>query len=624
MLMVLFNCPGLLAEEPNNGACITCHEGIEKISNANEMADLSCVDCHQGNADATTDEAAHKGIWANPSDLRVIAETCGDCHSDLVNNALKSLHATSAGVISGTRYTWGAQKRKNSLYSNYAITDDDGNVPKKMGALKLLRQIPKYDPAKKMTDRNHPADDYLREQCLRCHIWSSGHERDGDYRASGCAACHVVYSDDGTYEGNDKAISKEQKDRPRLHRITNRIPSQQCIHCHNRGGRTGVSYIGTMESDAYGSPWGKEAGKKAGKKLHSKFYNHLTADIHYDRGMECIDCHTSLELHGDGNIYSKKEQAVEIECVDCHGTQTQTSNLRTSRGNALTNLRRENNQVILRTKVTNRDLVVKQTKAVAESGPENALTAMGLGPHMEKLECYACHAKWAPQCYGCHTQQDTGSPSNGWIDTKNSVDPSKAGLKANRGSSTFKWRETRSYLRWETPVLGINSENKVAPFIPGCQVIFTQIGKDGKAELHNKIFITKNLTYGIAHNPIQPHTISREPRSCEDCHSSRKALGLGTGIYNARKNGLDIDFELERIVDEEGKQIQATSHVGARPFNKEEQQRIQRVNVCTGCHSLTTDQKTWKKVVDIVGFVKSNKEHQRILNKIMRAGTNNP
>ena len=132
------------------------------------------------------------------------------------------------------------------------------------------------------------------------------------------------------------------------------------------------------------------------------------------------------------------------------------------------------------------------------------------------------------------------------------------------------------------------------------------------------------MTYGIAHNPIQPHTISREARSCEDCHSNRKALGLGTGIYNSRKNGLDIDFELERIVDEEGRQIQATSHVGARPFNKEEQQKILRVNVCVGCHSLTADQKTWKKVIDIVGFVKSNKEHQRMLNNIMRDGTKTP
>ena len=60
---------------------------------------------------------------------------------------------------------------------------------------------------------------------------------------------------------------KDQKDRPQFHRITSKIPSEQCIHCHNRGGRTGVSYIGTMESAGYGSPWGDEGGKKGGQQI---------------------------------------------------------------------------------------------------------------------------------------------------------------------------------------------------------------------------------------------------------------------------------------------------------------------------------------------------------------------
>ncbi|MFQ6063396.1 MAG: hypothetical protein ACE5KT_05720 [Methanosarcinales archaeon] len=36
--------------------------------------------------------------------------------------------------------------------------------------------------------------------------------------------------------------------------------------------------------------------------------------------MEGIDCHTSQDMHGDGNLYSKKKHYVEIECEDCHGT----------------------------------------------------------------------------------------------------------------------------------------------------------------------------------------------------------------------------------------------------------------------------------------------------------------
>ena len=96
----------------------------------------------------------------------------------------------------------------------------------------------------------------------------------------------------------------------------------------------------------------------------------------------------------------------------------------------------------------------------------------------------------------------------------------------------------------------------------------------------NKVFTTPEGHSGIAHNPIQPHTISRKARQCEDCHCETKALGLGSGHYVSRLNGLDIPFELERIVDEDGNQIQGTSHEGARPFNKEELQRMNRMNVC--------------------------------------------
>ena len=604
----------------DDAGCLSCHEGIEQISEVPEMAELSCVDCHMGNGKATTIEEGHRGMWANPADFRLGDKACGGCHEDHLANSKKSLHATMAGQISGTRYAWNAQDTKNAVYASYAIEDKDGDVPAAKGALKSLKQIPAYDPSRPMSYTNSPGDDYLRDQCLRCHLWSSGHERDGDYRGSGCIACHMVYSDDGVYEGNDKAIPKGQKDRPRLHVITTKIPSYQCIHCHNRGGRTGVSYIGTMESDGYGSPWSTEPGKKGGKKLHGKYYNHLTADVHYQKGMECIDCHTSQDLHGDGNIYSKKWQAVEIECEDCHGTAEAYSNLKSSWGNPLKNLKKEGSKIILISKMDGKEREVPQTKDVITKGSPTAQAAMGIASHMNNMECYACHAKWAPQCYGCHTQQDLGKQSNGWIDTKSPEDISTSGLKKNRGASTFKWGETRSYLRWETPVLGINSEGKVSPFMPGCQIVFTQIGADGSALHDRKVFETYDGFSGLSQNPVQPHTITTEARTCEDCHASRKAIGLGTGIYNSRANGVDIDFELERIVDEEGRQIQATNHEGARPFNKEEQQRILRVNTCMSCHK-GQDADIWKKVTDVTGVAETDEMHKKIIEKILKEGT---
>ncbi len=604
------------AQPADSAGCLACHAGIEPISDTPIKKNMSCTTCHRGDNNGKTVEEAHKGMWANPSDFRVVDQACGTCHREEVANNKKSLHATMAGMISGTRFANGAQKTKGAMFATYATTDDDGTVPAQRGAVKSLQQIPSYDAGKPTGLDNHPIDDYLREQCLRCHLWSGGGSNAADLRASGCAACHVEYSKTGKYEGNDKAIDKTKAGRPKAHRMTRKVSSLQCQACHNRGGRTGVSYFGMMESDEYGSPWGTKAGDKAGEKLHGKFYNHLAGDVHYQKGMACIDCHTKSDLHGDGNMYSKREQAVEIRCESCHGTVKEYSKLTTAWGNVLPNLKRDAGKVVLTTKIDNVAKVVPQVRDAALKGSPDARAAKALAAHNEKLECYACHAKWAPQCYGCHVQQDLATKSNDWINTKVGADPSRGGTAGAREKTAYKWSETRSYLRWESPVLGINSRGKVSPFIPGCQVIFTQIGPDGKATQHNKVFTNGEGYSGLSHAPIQPHTISKDARSCADCHANRKTLGLGSGFYDTKANGVDVPFELERIVDEEGKQLQGISHEGARPFNKAEQQRISRVSACIACHN-ETNAKVWSKVSASAGKAPSDDMHRAVIQKLL-------
>lgn len=580
--------PEAANEEDKN--CLKCHRGIESIGG--KMDGLACVICHKGNEDAATKQEAHKGMYSNPGDYSIARETCGMCHPKHFKNSLKSLHATSAGVISGARYTWAAQDARGSLYGNKAVRDTDGTIPKKKLALEKLDEMPAFE------ESGRHVDDYLRKECLRCHLWTEGKKRRGDYRSSGCTACHMVYSDEGLSKSGDPTISKDKPDHPIFHVITKKIPAVQCLHCHNRGGRTGVSYIGTMEADPYGSPFKADGGKQ--NKLHGKYYNHLQKDIHYERGMMCIDCHASRELHGDGNIYGKKEQAVEIRCQSCHGTVDSRSTLTTAWGNKIDNLRIEGQEIILKSKYSGKDHKVSQLKDLNSSG--KLPPAMAIPGHKNRLECYACHSKWAPQCYGCHAKRDDRQKGFDWLSAR---------------KTTGKWEETRSYLSWETPVLGINAKGKVSPYVPGCQAIFTYIDKNGKTIEHNKIFKTSHGQSGLAHNPIQPHTVSKTARTCEDCHSSSKALGLGTGTYISKENKLDIPFEMEQIVDRNGNQLQATSHEGARPFNKQELDRISRVNVCLACHKEMKDASAWKNITDITGFVKTNEEHKRLLNKLL-------
>ena len=152
------------------------------------------------------------------------------------------------------------------------------------------------------------------------------------------------------------------------------------------------------------------------------------------------------------------------------------ADLKTIDGVPLTNIREKNGQLVLTAKLTGKEHVVPQISELTYSR-EGQVAMQVISTHMEKLECYACHATWAPQCYGCHAKQDISVTSGDWLDSgdwmmsgKPNNDPSKAGHLLNRKQTAYSWMETRSYVRWENPALGVNTEGKVAPFIPGCQV----------------------------------------------------------------------------------------------------------------------------------------------------------
>src|ERR1700686_952236 len=54
------------------------------------------------------------------------------------------------------------------------------------------------------------------------------------------------------------------------------------------------------------------------------------ADIHLEKGMQCNDCHFAQDNHGNVKIYGEPRAAVEIDCIDCHGTIRQKATLVTS------------------------------------------------------------------------------------------------------------------------------------------------------------------------------------------------------------------------------------------------------------------------------------------------------
>src|SRR6185369_5232232 len=52
-------------------------------------------------------------------------------------------------------------------------------------------------------------------------------------------------------------------------------------------------------------------------------------DIHMEKGMHCVDCHFSQDVHGNNRIHQEVRAATEIQCIDCHGTAEKFATLKT-------------------------------------------------------------------------------------------------------------------------------------------------------------------------------------------------------------------------------------------------------------------------------------------------------
>ena len=740
----------------NSLGCLSCHEGIENFSDGpmhetivgigEEHGDPGgCVVCHGGTPRATTKAGAHAGapadlaedggpdrFFPDPGSIFIGERGCGQCHEGYAGRLAKSLMNTEAGKLQGNLWSWGVQTDRKVVWGNYDITDSDGRVPAVgTDAYKAymtafakahpdqmpseMKQVPQVDIDQIPDHPNLAGITYSRQQCQRCHVGVSGREKRGDFRGTGCSSCHVPYSNDGLYEGGDPTINKEQPGHLLVHRMQatrkskvtvngiqySGIPSETCNSCHNRGKRIGVSYQGLMEFP-YGSPYDGHGGKQP--KLHTKNYLFIKDDLHHQvqsrpgnpqGGLLCQDCHTSIDMHGDGNLFGTTLAQVEIECEDCHGTvkkypwelplghgeehggdigrtargltdelpdfmafateyEPEDGYLLTARGNPFGNVVRRGDKVILHS-ASGLDFevpVLKQLRLDDAWKSREAMVAMSaVDKHMDTMECYACHADWAPQCYGCHITVDysKGKTDIDWITTANARGAD--GLSADYPLGTNGLRgpgkvsETRSYLRWETPTLGVNGEGRISPMMPGCQVITTVIDKTGKTVVANEIWMTPEGK-GLDHAAVQPHTAGRQARDCESCHNNPKALGYGIedgrflkgyekplvvelqthlGTVIPRKHKVQspavpkLDHDLSQIVARDGRQLVSVgSHWPLTgPLPQEIRAKMERTGLCMGCHQNMLDEALWAKV-NTPAFL-DNDQHRAVMDKAIRA-----
>lgn len=614
--------PAIIEIRPFDGKlpterCLTCHFGIEDISQSHPTDVFGCVICHGGNGADLTVEGAHIGLrgGSNPARLDLAPISCGTkhpelgaCHSErehkLLNrtaNVPTSLMATNAGIISIMRFQWGV--KENSI-PEYAIRDVRDRHTE-------WKRIP--DEHRENGSLSLPAS-HFRKFCAVCHLWESRHIPEMG-RLQGCPACHAPYGPEGKYEGCDPTVPRDEPGHARRHTLTNKVPDDRCRACHNRSARTGMNYHGEMESAQYGTPYVR-GGMSNNRLGDERFYLRLTPDIHHEKGMACIDCHTGQDTMGDGRLYAHMEDQVEIRCEDCHGTydrppksmvvrtddpltqtlmRTSTTGvlpegthiLTTSKGRPIPNVTFGPKGWVLTSKVTG-----KQHPVTVITGNKKAHRIRG----HHRLECDTCHSAWSPQCFGCHQVLDLRHKGTDHL---------------TRLQTPGRWAEGRSYFRFFRNILGINSRGRVGILVPGCQVWNTVVSGTGSivGSYDSKVMPLKNGMTSMAMGPTHPHTTRTEAPRCVDCHLSPKAAGLGEGrlrklspdqllqissVFRSKAAGLKIDYPLDAATSPAGNALQSTSHRRSRPFNAAEIERIVDIARCLPCHD-RYDDPVWER-----------------------------
>jgi len=298
---------------------------------------------------------------------------------------------------------------------------------------------------------------------------------------------------------------------------------------------------------------------------------------------------------GDGRPYAHLKEQVDITCEACHfpafgkvegehsvarkaaflnrKVPSPGRNIRvafTKKGTPIYNLQKRGGKVLFYRKIDGRGIEM-------EIGPRDK-PYHDLPGH-DRLTCQACHSRWIPQCYGCHLSYKRSESQRDWITGK---------------STPGRWRETRSYIRFSRPALGVDRESRIYPVSP-CEVFMNPFDERG-------VFQDKQAFKVITLSAFDPHTTSHASRSCRECHGNPKVLGLGEGIlwgsenklhfrptYDSAASGLPVSFPLDGFTSPQGMTHITAERSKARPFNGEELGRIMAVNVCTGCHDRYDD-----------------------------------
>ena len=282
--------------------------------------------------------------FVNPGDLRVAREACGACHAPIVDAVERSLMATTAMFWGGAAYNNGVLPFKRSVLGEaYTRDGQPAAIPglpgdgepdaRAKGRLARLDPLPAWEtvapadnfrvferggrfidslfpevglpnpleepgrPDIRQSKRGPATGSRISVPVLNLHktrlndpaLWFLGTaDQPGDYRSSGCTACHVLYANDrdevhagpiarfgheGRTQTVDPTIAKDESGHPLRHAFTRAIPTSQCMVCHMHQPNMFLnSYIGyTMWDYEADAPlmWPAEQREPSGRELHA-------------------------------------------------------------------------------------------------------------------------------------------------------------------------------------------------------------------------------------------------------------------------------------------------------------------------------------------------------------------
>ncbi|HEU4509014.1 MAG TPA: hypothetical protein VFR78_12285 [Pyrinomonadaceae bacterium] len=153
----------------------------------------------------------------------------------------------------------------------------------------------------------------------------------GDYRSSGCSACHVIYANDrdpahsafynqagnlGFSQSADTSIPKNQSGHPIKHQFTSQIPTSQCMVCHMH---PGTNMVATYQGLTW---WDNESD---GSKMYPAKQHNPSQDEEQEKldrnpeGASLRGLWSNFDFLKDTGLPSFNSQLRNTQFADSHG-----------------------------------------------------------------------------------------------------------------------------------------------------------------------------------------------------------------------------------------------------------------------------------------------------------------